>query len=239
MQTHALGGNFNFQGARIDNLGATEYTLVTIAVDTTGSVSGFASELDMMLATAVEACKKSPRSDNLLVRVIFFSSMRGVDEIHGFKPLAEIDPQAYPKINPGGATPLYDACFSGIAAMNLYGKQLTDQDFGVNAIFIAVTDGANNDSKTSVSMVAQEIKKAVSGELVESLVSLLIGINASGCASELQSFKNDAGLDSYIDAGDVTKGKLAKIAGFISQSISSQSQALGTGGPSQHISATI
>jgi hypothetical protein len=37
----------------------------------------------------------------------------------------------------------------------------------------------------------------------------------------------------------VTEGKLAKLAGYISQSVSSTSQALGTGGPSQNIAATI
>ena len=46
-------------------------------------------------------------------------------------------------------------------------------------------------------------------------------------------------ISQYIDAGAATKGKLAKLADFVSQSVSSQSQALGTGGPSQNISATI
>ena len=43
----------------------------------------------------------------------------------------------------------------------------------------------------------------------------------------------------HIDVGDATPRKLAKLAAFVSQSISSQSQALGTGGPSQNIAATI
>ena len=44
---------------------------------------------------------------------------------------------------------------------------------------------------------------------------------------------------TVIDAGDATPAKLAKLAVFISTSISSQSQHLGTGGPSQQIAATI
>jgi hypothetical protein len=57
--------------------------------------------------------------------------------------------------------------------------------------------------------------------------------------SYLDAFKRDAALDEYISAGDATAARLAKLAAFVSQSISSQSQALGTGGPSQAISATI
>lgn len=235
------GGNFTFSGTRIENLGATEYTLVTIAVDETGSVYGFEQELRQTLVTAVEACKKSPRSDNLLIRVVTFGSqyVNGVNEIHGFKELAEIDTSEYLDINPGGMTPLYDVSYSAVGAMNTYGKQLAKEDFGVNAIAFIITDGGDNNSVATVSMVKQEVREAVTGEAVESMVTVLIGINAAQYADELQEFKDEAGLTQYIDAGEATKGKLAKLAQFVSQSISSQSQALGTGGPSQNISATI
>ena len=77
------------------------------------------------------------------------------------------------------------------------------------------------------------------GEDIESLITILIGINAADCTQELDDFRQQAEIDQYIDAGKATKGKLAKLADFVSQSVSSQSQALGTGGPSQNISATI
>ena len=123
---------FQFSAIRTENLGATEYTLVTIAVDLTGSVYGFEKDLRDSLIAAVDACKKSPRSDNLLLRVIAFSTRypNGVEELHGFKPLAEINPQNdYAPFAPGGATPLYDACYSAIGAVNVYAKQLMDDDF--------------------------------------------------------------------------------------------------------------
>ena len=121
MVLHKIGkSGFSFKGARIARLGATEYTLVSIGVDETGSVNGFQDELRKMLEMALEACKKSPRSDNLLVRVIYFSTNypNGVCEVHGFKPLAEINPADYPDIHPGGWTPLCDAVFSSVGAMN-------------------------------------------------------------------------------------------------------------------------
>ena len=124
-EAYRIGGtNFTFQGARLDHLVATEYTLVTIAVDTTGSVLGFEKDLRKALITVVEACKKSPRSDNLLLRVIKFSTglgRDGLEELHGFKLLSEIDPNSYPEFVPDGATPLFDAAYSAVGAMVEYG----------------------------------------------------------------------------------------------------------------------
>lgn len=242
MEIGKIGGAqaFQFSATRIEHLGATEYTLVTVAVDVTGSTQGFADELRKCLITAVESCKKSPRSNNLLLRVILFSSSlkNGVEEIHGFKPLGEIDPSAYPKFDPYGMTPLYDAAFSAVGATNAYAKKLMDQDFLANGIVFVITDGDDNTSSATTKMVKDEMARGARGEEIESLVGILVGINASGYKTRLEAFEKTTGM-KYIDAGDVTKGKLAKLAEFVSSSVSSQSQSLGTGGPSQNISASI
>lgn len=246
MQQHKLGGNFTFSAKRIEHLGATEYTLVTIAVDETGSVSGFKDQLLAMLQAAVGSCKSSPRSDNLLVRVLYFSDKYkgGVKEIHGFKPLAEIDPSQYPMPNPGGMTPLCDAAYSAIGAMNKYGKELYDRDYLANGIAFIVTDGGENASVATMPMVKSELAKSVTGEVLESMISIVIGINTQVCGPELDEFTKEAGITKYIDAGDlsdktIAEKTLAKIAQFVSRSVSSQSQSLGTGGPSQQIAPTI
>jgi uncharacterized protein YegL len=244
MENHQLAGNFSFTGARIANLGATEYTLVSVFVDVSGSVGGFADQLREMLITAVQACQKSPRSDNLMVRVVLFSTMfsrEGTSEVHGFKPLAEIDPQAYPPLRTGGGTPLYDATYNGIAAMNTYAQELVNNDYQVNGITFIITDGEESPraSTATPKMIAAEMRKSVTGEVLESHVSVLIGMNATDCRVALDAFKQEAEISEYRDAGSITPADLAKLAKFVSQSVSSQSQALGTGGPSQTISATI
>lgn len=250
MEAGNIGGMqaFKFSGTRIEHLGATEYTLVTIAIDETRSVYGFEDDLLNSLVTAVEGCKKSPRSDNLLLRVIKFSTAfpNGIEELHGFKPLAEIDPQNdYQRLTPMGTTPLYDAAFSSVGATIAYGEKLMADDFLVNGIVFVITDGLeyplppDNPSTATPAMIKEESKKVITGEKLESLITILIGINATTYKDELEAFQADAGIDQYIDAGEVTKGKLAKLADFVSQSVSSQAQEVGTGGPSQNISATI
>ncbi|MBI5147744.1 MAG: hypothetical protein HZA37_01170 [Parcubacteria group bacterium] len=241
METRKIGAsNFNFTGARIDNLGATEYTLVTVAIDVTGSVSGFEGDLRQALIATVEACKKSPRSENLLLRVVMFSTaVGGVSELHGFKPLADIDPNDYAAFVPDGGTPLYDAMYSAVGATVVYGKDLWDNDYLVNGIVFVITDGADNASVATPVMIKKKIDSVKSGEKLESLITILVGVNAQMYQCALEEFRDNAGITQYIDAGDATKAKLAKLAAFVSRSVSSQSQALGTGGPSQNIQAVI
>ena len=242
MQSLTIGkGGFAFTGARLERLEATDYTLVTIAVDVTGSVSGFEQELDNMLKEAVNACKKSARSDNLLVRIIYFSTSyaKGVLEVLGFTPLADVDPNTFPAIRPGGLTPLCDAVFSSVGATNAYAKTLHDNDYMANSIVFVITDGGDTNSTATLAMVKAEQKQAVASEQLESHISILIGVNTQFCGAELARFQTEAGMDQYVDAGDATPQKLAKLAQFVSKSVSSQSQALGTGGPSQNIAPTI
>lgn len=240
METHKASGNFSFTGARIANLGATEYTLATAAFDITGSMDGHGDALRDMMVTIMQSCQKSPRSDNLLLRALLFNSSKGVVEIHGFLPLADIDPAIYKVPTCYGATNLYDAAYNAIGATNTFGEKLDAQDYLANAVTFIVTDGEDNVSTVTPDMVGAEVKKAVSGEHLESHLTILIGMTSSSQSKAmLNTFKQRAGLSQFIDAGDVTKGKLAKLADFVSQSISSTSQALGTGGPSQSIAATI
>ena len=260
MNDFEIGSGFGFSGTIIDGLEASEYTLVTIALDETGSISGYEQQITDMLRAAIDACRRSPFSENLLIRVIRFGSQyrrsggNGVDELHGFKSLSTIDLTDYPTLQAGGMTPLLDAVYSGVGAMNVYAQQLVDLDFAVNGITFVITDGGENASVATAQMVKDELARSVQGEVMESHYSILIGIDttakmdASNPAVQqmqaklkktLADFEQDTGMDQFIWAGDANKNNLAKLAQFVSQSISSTSQALVTGGPSQQISATI
>jgi hypothetical protein len=246
MESFDIGGtNFGYSATRVEDLAdvAAEFTLVTIAVDFSGSVIGFEQDLRNMIFAAVEGCKKDSMSANMLVRVILFSTQfrGGVYEIHGFKPVDEINPQAdYPTFYPKGQTPLCDAAFSGIGPMVEYGRALIANDFQVNAVLYLITDGVENASTlATTAMIMEQNMKVSREEELESLVSILIGINATAYQRELDKFHREAGFTSYMDVGEVTPSKLAKLGGWMSQSTSSQSLARGSGGPSQNISASI
>lgn len=226
-------GSFNYSAIRPDMLGATEYTLVTLALDRSGSVRPFSREITEMLKTIIKACRFSPRAENIMVRLITFND--ALDEVHGFKPLSLIDENAYLDLACGGETALYDAAYSSIAATLAYSKRLQDKDFAVNGITFIVTDGDDNASKTTPTTVLNQVELALEGEDIESLLTILIGVNDINCRAYLQRFKDEAKLNQYIGTGDATPGKLAKLAQFVSKSVISQSQSLRTGKASQSL----
>lgn len=241
MDTHAIGGTtFHFSAAKIGGLGASEYTLATIVVDGSGSVDPFWDEIKKALKANVEACAdpKNPRADNLMLRVLYFDS--NLIEIHGFKPVRDIDPAIYDsQPMPGGMTSLHDAVFNAVTATVQYAKSLSAQQYTCNAAIFALTDGGDNASKVTRKMVAQSLTDAKISEALESIMPVLIGVNteaSTGLNQYLEDFKNEAGFQQYVRLEDASKDKLMKLGGFISASISSQSKALGTGGGSKSLS---
>lgn len=94
--------------------------------------------------------------------------------------------------------------------------------------------------------IKEMLKVARRSEKLDSLKVILVGVNTSGKAWDgtsiselLAQLKDKTGIDQYLDAGDVKAGTIGKIAQFISQSVSSTSQALGSGAPSQNINMTF
>jgi len=228
-----IGGSFNFSAVRPEELCATEYTLVTIVVDISGSVHIFSAELLETVKTAINSCKKSPRAENLLIRLVTFN--KEIYEVHGFILLNDINVDDYQDLNCFNLTSLYDATYESIGATLSYSKNLISQDFDVNGIVFIITDGMDVSSTYTPSAVKDLMELAINGEEIESLITVLIGINASNCSSELNKFKNESNLTQYVDVGEATDQKLAKLAAFVSKSVNSQSQSLGTGGPSQQL----
>lgn len=220
--------NFSFSATKIDDLESTEYTLVTIVVDTSSSVYEFKDTLLKMVKAIVEACKKSPRAEYLMLRVLTFAS--SLDELHGFKMLNMINADDYKPFNPNGMTALYDATYSAIGAEITYAQNLIKQGYNVNGCLYIITDGEENNSSVTIDEIKRKIGTSMKQEVIESLLTVLIGLNTSGSVSKsLSMFKDKAMLSVYIDAGDATPQKLAKLADFVSSSISSSSMVLGTG----------
>lgn len=227
------GGNFQFSATRPELLGATEYTLVTVVVDVSYSVQTFAADMLSSIKAIVAACQQNPRADNLMIRVVSFSDQR--KELHGFIPLTQLDAnQQYPHLNCGGATALYDATYDAVGATNVYAKSLFEQDFDVNAAIYIITDGQDNRSGVTPKRIAQQIAAAQQEEYLESLITILVGVNTrqGKISSYLERFKDQAQLTQYVDISNATPDTLAKLAAFVNRSISAQSQALGTGGAS-------
>lgn len=234
METFNAASGFQFSATSLSKLGATEYTLFGLAADRSGSLTGFGSEIEACVRSVIESCQSSPRADNLMARLLTFNHQ--IEEAHGFQPLADCHPAKYQGIiHTGGGTALYDASTNLIDSLAAYGKTLISQDYMVNGIVVIVTDGLDESSARRVADVKAALERAMTSESLESLVSILIGVNVTHphVSAGLKRFKDDAGIREYVEVQDATPKTLAKIAGFISQSVSSQSKSLGTKQASQ------
>lgn len=230
------GSGFHFSGTGINKLGAAEYSLFGLAADVSSSVEPFAKEIEGCVIETIKGCRRSPRADNMLVRFMTFATKP--HEEHGFRPLADCHEGNYQGcIKPGGTTALYDTSADLVDSLATYGKYLVDNDYTTNGIVVIITDGMDVGSSLTAHSVKQAIERAKMSESLESLVTILIGINVTNpqVSDFLKRFKDEAGIGQYIEAKDASEKTLAKVAGFISRSVSSQSQSLGTGGASQPI----
>lgn len=228
--------HYGYSATRLDDLGATEYTVVTIACDVSGSTAAFTFDMESAITKIVQACKLSPRADNLLLRLLTFDDT--LSEVHGFKLLENCNPADYGGVlRSGGSTALYDATENAVASTVNYGQKLSAGDFSANAILFVITDGMDNASKQTVKGAQRALQRAVTSEALEAVVSILIGVNVRDVevSRHLHQFHLDVGFTQYVELDKADARTLARLAEFVSQSISAQSQALGTGGASQSL----
>lgn len=125
---------------------------------------------------------------------------------------------------------------NGVDAAARQGAELVANDFSANAIVFVITDGVDYRGSTATpNEVKKAIERATKSECLESIVTVLIGVNVqdSNVAAVLKRFSVEAGFTQYVELADASAANLAKLASFVSRSISSQSQSLGTGGPSK------
>jgi uncharacterized protein YegL len=233
-QINLPNSHYGYSAIRLEELGATEYTITTIVADVSGSTAAFTFDMESAISRIVQACKYSPRADNLLLRLLAFDD--SLAELHGFKLLENCHLSDYGgSLKSGGSTALYDATENAIASTTNYAQRLVAGDFSANAIVFVITDGMDNASRISAKQVKAALSKAITSEALESIVSVLIGVNVTDqhVSRYLKSFQIEAGFTQYVELDNADAKTLAKLAEFVSQSISAQSQALGTGGGSQ------
>lgn len=222
--------DFTFSAVDVDDLTSSEYTLVTLAIDMSGSVYDYEAQLKECINTIIETCNHSSRAENLMVRLTTFNN--NVHEEHGFKTLAIIKPEDYKNVrSPSGMTALYDACVDALESTEQYGRTLTEQEFEVNGVLYIITDGNDNRSQRTMTDVADRLKLFKHSESLESLQTFLIGVNVKEdyFKQYLEEFNKVANFDEFISLENASTETLSKLANFISKSISLQSQSLGTG----------
>lgn len=224
--TFETENQFKYSAVPMDELGATEYTIVNLLIDATGSMFGFENKMEEGIQKIVKNLQGHPKSENLLFRVAKFEGHNGIEEIHGFTPINSVDINKY-KIRLGGSTPLYDATLDSIETTKEYAENLIKSGNVdcLNSIYFVLTDGEENDSKkadlNSIKKAMDQIRKSKD---LESTMAILIGVNSVDCANELKEFHRKASFNHYLTIEDIDK-----LTDFIETAVSSTSMVLGTG----------
>ena len=98
----------------------------------------------------------------------------------------------------------------------------------------------DNRSKIHPVDIAEKIAIGKKGEIIVELITILVALNEPKypdpeVTKYLSIFQAEAKIDQFIDLGDATPEALAKLANFASGSISSASEAIASGTPSQQL----
>lgn len=230
-------GNYQYSAVKVEKLtGTNEYTLVAIVFDESGTTTHFAPAMEQCLHDIIGDLRYSPRANNLLVTDVHFGTKPR--EVHGYKLLEDCNPADYiGSYKNGGSTSLYDTCVKVLRAMNETAKRLREQDYDVNGFFVCITDGKDECSTYPDNEVNTAMQECITGENLESLMSILIGVNVQTAAFSdyLEKFKTTGGFSQFEKVEDIHQKSFAKIVKFISNSVTSQSQHLGTGGASKSL----
>jgi hypothetical protein len=222
--------SYGYSGTRIGALGASEYTLVTLAADVSASVSPYQREIEACIQQIVLACHQAPRADNLMLRLLTFDHR--LHEVHGFKPLTSCAPGDYDGCTaPGGSTALYDGAVNAVEAATDYADHLGSHGLTANGIVFVLTDGCDNASTLTAASLRDTLQTAAVSERLESLVSILVGVNiqAVHVGQHLLALSSQAGFDHYLELDKADAPTLAGLAAFVSRSVRAQSVALGSG----------
>lgn len=232
------GSGYGYTGTNIDDLTNFENTIGTGLLDESGSTRAFARQMELTVKEIVRSLRHSPAADKLIYRHAHFDSV--FREIHGFKPLMECHEDDYDGIwSGGGQTALYNSCDQVIQSTLDYAEKQAAKRYVVNGIVYILTDGQNyllSGKSLTEDDVKNSLAKAIASEALESLMTILIGVNEDpGIRRDLEAFHTNAGFTQFVPIEKADEKNLARVANFVSQSIQSQSQSLGSGGPSQSL----
>ena len=236
MQT-TTGFNFGVDIPVEDLEGSTKYSVVVIAVDVSGSVGKFRKDLENSLITALEGCQMDRLSDSIIVRILLFAD--NIEELIPFKEITEIDidKEIKGKLVIRGCTCLYDVALAGAESLEAYSEDLFENGIMSNATLVIITDGDNTvGTKNTPAMVADTVKRIRFSEKVESIKTIVVAVNEDKYYADIiENFADEMDKDQFIWMKDLTSKGFARLGGFLSSSVSSSAQALGTGSPSKSL----
>lgn len=229
------GSNYGYTGLPINQIQSFKNTLAIGLLDESGSTDAYKRPMELAVKEVVKSLQDSPEADQLMYRQCHFAT--GFREHHGFMPLVQINLDQYDGCYiSNGQTTLYDSIVRVIHETLDYAKRQSASRYLCNAIIYIITDGRDYGSILKQADVKKALEEAIACEELESLFTVLIGVNDKiDIQQDLEAFQKNVGITKYIPLKDASQKSLSRLTNWLSQQISSQSQQVGSGQPSQSL----
>ena len=218
-----LNTHLSFGNTDVTNLDMEEIVNVTILVDTSGSMSSHAAELNQQISDFIKWMQDFHQAPKLFLSLGRFDS--DIEVLTGFQQVNNVKTRVFP--TDGGSTKLYEGCSEFVK--NVVAQQQRALGAGIlsKSIFFVITDGEDNASKaTSASEVKQLINFIQSDEAtMNTFASALVGI---GNRNEFEHAQQEMGIQKLfvIDPSlseKENKKAFKEVFGWLSASVSSAS----------------
>lgn len=197
------------QHASAKELGGDQVTLVLRLIDATPSMSDYVDEMIQAAQYNVDALLESDCSEEMLMSTWTFNT-NGVNVLDGFVKLEDVTPLSSQNYRLGGYTNIYDTVYAALtdaqSSVLEYANTLRKSGIRVKSTIVILTDGVDNESKTSPSKI-----KAITKQDERTYFCLMaFGTGfAQNTAAEM-GFPN-------VREHNATKGELRKMMGEFSK----------------------
>ena len=220
-------GSFTFEGMDAGEV-AKKVNRVILPVwllDASGSMSGYESVASALLTGSVEEMRAKGVHEGAYFSAFHFSSSftDGLDQVIPFMGIDDVDLAKVRTLTASGGTPLYEAVYNALQAINAYGKKLDEEGITTDAFLAIATDGFPEGYQkrvaAEVKALIEEIRNSKAEFRLKSIYVGVIGIGDAGNQKVQKKFADDIGADKYFFAGDISKGTIGKMNGWFSSSV--------------------
>jgi hypothetical protein len=134
-------------GTALENITASDVTLVTVLIDASSSIAH--AKLEQAVRDGqnalIDAFAGSKEKDSILLALWTFNDSPKV--VHSYVPVGDATRLDAKNYRGSGTTTLYDTWCSALAANVAYAEKLRDSGTPVRSVVVVITDGADCGSK--------------------------------------------------------------------------------------------
>jgi hypothetical protein len=207
-------------GTSLDNIVASDVTLVTVMIDASSSISS--SGLEQAVRDGhgllVDAFAGSKEKDAILLALWVFNHDQQV--VHSYVPVTDATKLTKFNYKAQGTTRLYDTWCDSLAANVAYAQQLRNGGTPCKSVAVVITDGEDYGSKRSARDCDRISKDLLASE---QFVLAFVGV---GAGADFRAVAKSMGVpDKCVAvAKDATAANLRKVFQMVSQSAIRASQ---------------